>query len=154
MSAGNFHRIADGSVERNGTAAPTTISPRGARRPAPSKRIERAAKTGPEPAGFVKAELQAHDAAMWPIHPVMWLQPELRLAVPASSGLHIERKHTVPSPEFLRTTMMPISRPPSLDKTVHPVSPHIKMRLPGSDLAPLGWDPRVASHAIGKGDQE
>jgi len=154
MSAGNFHRIVDGSVEPNGTAAPTTISPRGARRPAPSKRIERAAKTGPELAGFVKAELQAHDAAMWPVHPVVWLQPELSVAVPASSGLHIERKHTIPSPDFLRTAMAPLSHRPSLEKTVHPVLPHISMRLPGSDLAPLGWDPRVASHGTGKGDQE
>lgn len=154
MSAGNLHGIVNGSGERNGTAARGTMSPRGARRPASTKRPERVAKPGPELVGFVKPELQAQDSPMWPIHPVMWLQPELRLAVPVSSGLHIERKHTVPLPEFMRGAMMPVSHAPSLEKNVHPALPEISRQFPQSGLAPLGWDPRVVAHGTGREDQE
>jgi len=158
MSASNFHGIVNGngSIARNGTAAPEPVAVRhrSAKRPAPGKRIQIAAKPGPELAGFIKAELQAQDSPMWPIHPVMWLQPELRLAVPAASGLHIERKHTVPSPHFLHSAMTPVSHTPSLEKIVHPVLPRVSRRFPTSGLAPLGWDPRVASYGAGKEDQE
>jgi hypothetical protein len=162
MSASNFHGIVNGSIEPNGTGVRGTVRPR-AKRTAPAtapsghgsvKRSERAAKPEPERAGFVKAELQAQDAPMWPIHPDMWLQPELRLAVPAASGLRIERKHSVPSPEFVREPMTPVSHPASLQTTVHPVLPHVDQQLPASGLAPLGWDPRVASHGTGKEDEE
>ena len=160
MSAGNFHGIVNGSIEPNGTparepvAARETVRPRGGRRPAPTKRIERVAKPAPELAGFVKAESQAQDAPMWPIHPAMWLQPELRLHVPAASGLRNERQHSAPSPEFVRGTMKPAGRTSPIEKTVHPVVPRVAQRLPASGLAPLGWDPRVASHTTLKEDQE
>ena len=154
MSAGNFHGIVNGAGERNGTAAGGTIGPRGPRRAGPAKRVDRAAKPGPELVGFIKTELQARDAAMWPIHAAMWLQPELQLAVPASSGLRSERQHTVPAPNFLREPMLPASRPPSPEKTVHPVLPQVSQQLPASGLAPLGWDPRVDAHGAGKEDQE
>lgn len=153
MSAGNFHGIVDGSIEPNGTAVRGTVRPSGTRRPAPRKRADRVAKPDPKLAGFVKAAAEAQDAPMWPIHPVMWLQPELRLQVPAASGLHIERKHSVPAPEFARGTLTPVSGTPSLEKSVHPVLPRIGRHFPASGLAPLGWDPRVASHETGK-DQE
>jgi hypothetical protein len=154
MSAGNFHGIVNGSIEPNGTAARGTVARRGAKRAAPVKRIARAAKPEPKLAEFIKPELQTEDAPMWPIHPVMWLQPELRLQIPAGSGLHIERKYSVPSPEFVHSAMTPVSHPPALDMTVHPVLPCVGRQLPESGLAPLGWDPRVASHRTGKEDQE
>jgi hypothetical protein len=158
MSASNFHGIVNGSIEPNGTA----VRPRAKRTvpaTAPSghgsvKRLERAAKPEPERAGFVKAELQAQNAPMWPIQPAMWLQPELRLGVPAASGLRIERKHSVPSPEFVREPMTPVSHPPRLQTTVHPILPCVDQQLPASGLAPLGWDPRVASQGTVKEDQE
>ncbi len=137
MSASNFHGIVNGAIERNGTTV------RNGRRPAPAKRVERTAKQAPEPAAFVRVESQAQNAPMWPIHPDMWLQPELQLGVPAASGLRIERRHGVPSPEFVREPMTPVSHPPSRETTVHPVLPRIGQQLPGSGLAPLGWDPRV-----------
>jgi hypothetical protein len=137
MSASNFHGIVNGTIERNGTAV------RNGKRPAPAKRIGRAAKQAPELAAFVREGSEAQDAPMWPIHPDMWLQPELQLAVPAASGLRIERQHGVPSPEFVREPMTPVSHPPSFQTTVHPVLPRVGQQLPGSGLAPLGWDPRV-----------
>jgi hypothetical protein len=159
MSTGNLHGAVNGSAERNGTAARGTVSPRGVRRPAPPKRIEREAKPSSQLAGFVKPELQARDASMWPIHPVMWLQPELLLALPAASGLHIERKHPVPSPDFLRDAIAsagttPVDRQASLEKAAHPVLPKISQQFPQAGLTPLGWDPRVATQGTGKEDQE
>jgi hypothetical protein len=158
MSAGNFHGIVNGngSIVRNGPPARESVPvrQRNSRRPAPGKPLEVAAKPGPEPAGYVKTESQAQDSPMWPIHPVMWLQPELRFAVPAASGLNIERKHTVPAPHFLPTAMTPVSHPASLQKAVHPVLPRVSPQFPASGLTPLGWDPRVAAYGTGREDRE
>ncbi|HUI82103.1 MAG TPA: hypothetical protein VLY24_29480 [Bryobacteraceae bacterium] len=152
MNAGNYHGVVNGSLERNGTTPRGAVSPR-VRRPATAKRIEPPAKPLPELAPFIKTEAQAQNAPMWPVHPVMWLQPQLRPAVPAESGLSVERKHTVPAPDALRFELTPVNHPASPEMVVRPVPPQIQRQLPASGLAPLGWDPRVASFAAGKEDQ-
>jgi len=152
MSASNFHGIV-GSIDSNGAGARGTVRPRGARRAAAVKSIERAAKPAPKLADFVRPELRAQDASMWPIHPVMWLQPELDLAAPAASGLRIERKHAVPLPEFVHEPMTVVGPTPAIEMTV-PILPKVDRVFPASGLATLGWDPRVASQAAAKEDQK
>jgi len=165
MSAGNFHGVVNGSLKPNGAAPPDANgngrlagSRRGGRpasaKRAAAKRFDVPIQPLPEAAGFLKTESQAQDAPMWPIHPAMWLQPELRLAVPAESGMRIERRHTVPAPDAIPISMNFVNHPASPDKTAQPVLPRLEHRLPASDLAPLGWDPRVAAHAAGKEDRE
>ena len=164
MSAGNFHGVVNGSVKPNGAAPPDgngtgrlAGSRRGRRPPvakrAAAKRFDIAIQPLPEMAGFLKTELAAQDAPMWPIHPAMWLQPELRLAVPAESGMRIERRHTVPAPDAISISMNFVNHPALPDKTARPALPRLERRLPSSDLAPLGWDPRVAAHTAGKEDR-
>jgi hypothetical protein len=160
MSAGNFHGLVNGSAEPNGTSHPTAESrgSTGSRGRRSAKRLAHAAnelpkiEPPPELAGFINTESQPQDAPMWPIHPVLWLQPQLQLGVPAT-GLHIERKHTVPIPDALRLSVTPVNRPALLEKNFSPVPPHIDRRLPASGLGPLGWDPRVVSHSSAKEDQ-
>ena len=152
MSAGNVHGIVNGSIATNGRAG--AVNGHGTRRHVSAKRIPRKAEPAKELAPFLKTESAPEDAPMWPVHPVMWLQPELRLAVPAATGLVIERKHTIPVSGFLENSMTPANHARALDRTAQPVLPSIRTRLPASDLTPLGWDPRVSAHATRKEDHE
>src|SRR5690348_4833849 len=82
-------------------------------RSAGRKRRARTAKEISEPpvapaplAVFRSVEVRALDAEHWAIAPVMWWQPELPSAVPAS-GLRNERRHKIPSAGFLNVAEAP-----------------------------------------------
>jgi hypothetical protein len=96
-------------------------------------------------APFTAAEIQAIDTQMWPVHSVVWLQPELRPEAPRSSTLRIERHYKVPAPDFLYFDVPPTSHPDTLEPVHDPLSPGVQPQLPQSDLVTLGWDPRSSS---------
>lgn len=97
----------------------------------------RATKTEECPAGlegFAAEDLRAVDAQMWPIHPVMWLQPECTPAVPAS-GLHAERSYKVPMPGFLSSEIVLATRVGRPDRPVHePLRSGITLSIPKTDI--------------------
>jgi hypothetical protein len=96
-------------------------------------------------APFTATEIQAIDTQMWPVHSVVWLQPELRPEAPRSSTLRIERHYKVPAPDFLYFDVPPTSHPDTLEPVADPLPPGVQPQLPQSDLVPLGWDPRSSS---------
>ena len=101
----------------------------------------------PEVADFIAVETREVDVPSWPAHPVVWLQPDLKPGLPAASGLRIERHHKIPAPGFA----VIFHGPQRLSRTVEHwgdfVPPEVRLDLPASDLAPVGWDPRAASVA-------
>lgn len=104
-------------------------------------------------AGFVDVVVRAIDAEKWPVHPVIWWQPELPLELPRSSGLRNERRHKVPAGGFLAVNAEPRCVAGTPDTTALPVAPELPWAIPSSDLTPLGWDPRHEKSA-GKGATE
>jgi hypothetical protein len=98
-------------------------------------------------APFMGVEAHAIDMQMWPAHPVVWLQVELRPGLPGSSSLRIERHCKVPAPDFLYFDVPPVLRPHALERVSDPLPPGVQQQLPQSDLVPLGWDPRVSGFA-------
>jgi hypothetical protein len=99
----------------------------------------------PLPAPFAVVDGEPVDAPMWPIHPVVWFQPELTPGIPRCSGLSIERQYKVPMPDFLHPDVAPACHPDTPDDTRDPLPPNLRQELPHGDLAPLGWDPRAVS---------
>ena len=140
MSTADWTRPAETQVpprrrENNGT------------RPA-RKRAVRPASTepgiAPAPlADFATLEARPVDAEKWPVYPVVWWQPELALEVPHSSTLRNERRHKVPLPGFLNLQLILVSGAAGLHVPSEPILPDVGGPVPLSDLAPLGWDPRV-----------
>ena len=101
-----------------------------------------------ELAGFVPANIHSVDAEMWPVQPVIWLQPEWKPGLPVSSGLSIERHHKIPVPGFLNVAAgrgycsagglaAGLSSAPSV------LLPKVRLTCPESGLTLLGWDPRT-----------
>ncbi len=121
----------------------TRKSGQGSRR----SRETNAAPAEPPPAidaPFAATDLEPIDAPMWPIQPGQWFQPDLAPTVPLWSGLAIERLHRVPTPDFLGSDILPVDRLSALDDSHASLRANaVPPRLPPSDLAPLGWDPRV-----------
>jgi hypothetical protein len=105
-------------------------------------------------APFIAAEIQAIDTQMWPVHTVVWLEPELKPELPRSSTLRIERHYKVPSPDFRYFDVSPTSHPVTPEAVRDPLPPGMQPRLPQSDLVPLGWDPRSSSGSVGTGPPE
>lgn len=158
MSAASYQAPAGNGTGAEPAPAPSPSRRRGGTRKAP---VARRASTGkpeaapappaPDVASFVSVEARAVDAPMWPVHPVAWLQPELRPGDPGLSGLHIERHHRFPAPGFLQLAPTPASPPLTADTARDPLLPNAKRACPQSGLAPLGWDPRAASVSDEKG---
>jgi hypothetical protein len=99
-----------------------------------------------ELAGFARVAIREMDAQMWSVHPVAWLQPELKPRLPGSSGLSIERHHRFPVPGLLDLQIAAVD--PSHKREEHiprELPPLVRHTLPESDLVPLGWDPRVVT---------
>jgi len=90
------------------------------------------------------------DAQMWPVHAVVWLQPDLTAAAPHSSGLRIERRHRVPVPDFLQPVVTITSGPRLPARECEPLPPNPPLGIPQCDLSTLGWDPRTACAVAGK----
>ena len=102
-----------------------------------------ASDAAPFAAPFVTGQAAAIDVPAWPLHGVVWLQPELAPSVPAWSGLAIERRNRVPAPGFLQPDGAPLDRPDAPDTLLDALKPDASPEIPRSGLAPLGWDPRA-----------
>ncbi len=121
------------------------------------KRRRAARKTAPETAfreenlaHFVPTEIAPADAEMWPAHVTLWLHPELNARVPESSGLHIERRHKVPAPDFVTIETSPHDRAVAIEENCQPLAPQTPNAFPSSDLMPMGWDPRILINQKGE----
>ncbi len=102
-------------------------------------------------APFAAVDAAPADAGMWPAHPAAWFEPQLPPEPPAASGLRVERRYTVPAPDFLPLEPSPALPGAAAPSGAAPVVPSgVTVGVPASDLVPLGWDPRVACR---KGDR-
>jgi len=97
----------------------------------------------PLDAAFAEIETRPSDASMWPLHSVLWFQPERAALIPAWTGLGIERHNRIPRPDLLVVASPPPDHPDTPDKACEGIVPHPHCQLPQSELAPLGWDPRT-----------
>jgi len=123
------------------------------RRPAGTRPKAKSAAEKLAPFAAVRAE--PINTEMWPLHPVLWLHPELAPGLPCSSGLTIEHCCKVPAPDFLYLEVKPAPGAPDRAQECNPLPPELPQQLPllpQSDLTLLGWDPRVVCMAKG-GDQ-
>lgn len=152
MRATNLRSVTrTGSVAQpNGTPRAVTARPvarkRSTTRPASDGVLEREpASPTQQLSPFAAIEPQPKDAQMWPVHSVVWLQPELRPELPGTSSLRIECHYKVPGPGLLYCDVTPSFHPGTLDRLCDPLPPRVEPRLPQSDLEPLGWDPRSSS---------
>lgn len=128
-------------------------------RSAGRKRRARTAKEISEPpvapaplAEFRSLEVRALNAEHWAVAPVLWWQPELPGAVPAS-GLRNERYHKIPSTGFLNFAQPP-RRPPAVITTLDAAAiAEMPRTIPAADLTPLGWDARAVAREAGEGEK-
>ena len=123
------------------------------------KRRARTAKETSEPpvapaplAGFSSVEVRPLNAEHWAVAPVLWWQPDLPGAVPAS-GLRNERRHKIPSAGFLNVAESPRC-PAAVIATLDAAAiPGMPRTIPAADLTPLGWDARAAAIEAGEGEK-
>jgi hypothetical protein len=99
------------------------------------------------PAPFAAVPPDSIDAPMWPVHPVVWFQPDLAPSLPGWSGLAIERKNRIPSPDFLVPETRPSNRTDGLSSSPEVLRPDSRPDLPKDGLALLGLDPRAVCRA-------
>ena len=123
--------------------AERTTRPRPKRRPGRPHRDERPAASEPALADFIELEVRAIDAEKWPVSPVVWWQPELTLRPPQTSGLRNERRYKTPVAGFLNVPVAPICGASEVAMP-EPALPALSAGIPGSGLAPIGWDPRTS----------
>ncbi|HTS27780.1 MAG TPA: hypothetical protein VMH81_18020 [Bryobacteraceae bacterium] len=105
----------------------------------------------PDPADFIPPAVGQFDAEMWPVQPVIWFERTCQPALPASSGLRLERHYKFPVPGFLqlergggyRPAVSEIAHPGSESSAPETLQPEIPLVIPPSGLALLGWDPRT-----------
>ena len=145
-------KVTELPAAKNGAAAPNGARAVSSASAAPPRKRSQAratprnsASTVPvrQLAPFAPIPSEPMDAEMWTLTPVLWLQPELFPGIPASSGLTIERRSTVPGPDFLYRELVPAGGVPAPAGPVNGLPPQLPQPLPQSNLAPLGWDPRV-----------
>jgi len=127
--------------------AERTVRPRPKKRSARPHPAEHHAISEPALADFLALEVRAVDAEKWPVSPVVWWQPELALRPPQTSGLRNERRHKTPVAGFLNLDLAPVYAAGAV-VAPEPVALALAVRIPGSDLAPIGGDLRASS---GKG---
>jgi len=112
------------------------------------------AKTAPPAAGpqlvlempeasFAAIGVEPVDTPSWPIQTAGWFQPEPRPALPAWSGIGIERQSRTPFPDFIRYEISAVNRADAVEVHRKKVSPNVAPNIPESGLEPLGWDPRT-----------
>jgi hypothetical protein len=131
--------------------APAAVPANGrTRKRGTARRAPEAAVAPQKLADFAAMETPAMDAAMWPVHAMAWLQPDLAAEAPQSSGLRVERRHRVPVPDFVRLAAPAASRPHLPERECEPLPPRMLQGIPRCDLAPLGWDPRTACATAAK----
>jgi hypothetical protein len=117
----------------------------GTKRPAARTNGSATTALAPEVAAtpFAGIAVEAIDAPMWPIHPPGWFQPDAPAAAPSWSGLTIERHNRIPAPDFVRSPLEPFDHTAVADGRREACRSSPKPGISGSDLAPLGWDPRA-----------
>ena len=99
-------------------------------------------------AAFVGVEAAAVNAEMWPVHTLLWLQPDLDPARPQSSGLRIERRRKTPAPDFLPLAV-PAADPAHTRKPAsESLPPKLARSIPARGATPLGWDPRALKGGV------
>ena len=152
MRATNLRSVTgNGSVARaNGTSHASSARPvarkRSTPRPSSDGALERGSAVPTQQLSpFAAIEAPPKDAQMWPVHSVVWLQPELMPELPGTSGLRIECHYKVPAPDLLHFDVTPNFHPGTLDRACDPLPPRVEPPLPQNDLEPLGWDPRSSS---------
>lgn len=144
----------NGAAAQNGARAVSSASAAAPRKRSQARATPRnAASTQPVPqlAPFAAIPSEPRDTEMWTLTPVLWLQPELCPVIPASSGLTIERRCTVPGADFLYRELVPAGGVPAPAGPGNGLPPQLPQQLPQSNLAPLGWDPRALPRPSGKG---
>jgi hypothetical protein len=110
---------------------------------AASARGDSAAVPEKPQAPFAIAEIQPVDSSMWPIHQGLWLQPDQPPSLPGCV-VDAARRHRLPSGDFAeRNHIQPLDAAAERGAPAGPVPPHGSVTIPASDLAPLGWDPRM-----------
>jgi hypothetical protein len=105
----------------------------------------RAAELPPEvlAAPFAGIAIEPIDAAMWPIHPPGWFQPEAPASAPCWSSLAIERRHRIPAPDLVYFPLAPFDRTAACESRSGVVPSALRPSVPAGGLEPLGWDPRA-----------
>jgi hypothetical protein len=93
-------------------------------------------------APFAVTEAAPVDAPMWPLNPAMWFQAELAAAIPSWTGLSIERGR-MPAPDFECSQAAAFDLPAAPEPPRQMLVPAPGARIPASDLATFGWDPRT-----------
>lgn len=108
-----------------------------------------------ELADFAAVDLREVDAQMWPVHPVLWLQPELNPGLPGSTALTIERHYKIPVPGFLDLEIAAVDCPRApQERTPQELLPAVRYAPLESDLSLLGWDPRAEARRHRNGVEE
>src|SRR5260370_17236307 len=108
MRATDIQRLPRNGTPARPNGAASASSAAGVARKRSTTRRKSRGSLNPEPAlpaqklaPFTATEIQAIDTQMWPVHSVVWLQPELRPELPGSSSLRITPPHKRPPPHFL-----------------------------------------------------
>src|SRR5690242_8564752 len=84
------------------------VRPRAKGRTARPRSVARAEVCEPAPADFLAVEVLSIDAEKWPVVPVLWLQPDLPVEAPRTSGLRNERRHKTPAAGFVNVQVAPV----------------------------------------------
>ena len=146
MSAAGLNGIpgvAPAAHGSNGAVSETGGEPLRARKKSARLRVAAPAPSEPALAPFAAMAARPADTPIWPIQPVIWWQPELQPALPASSGLTVERRHKVPAPDFLPIEVAAAERGAARAKSCVEFWQTVLPPAPRADLVPLGWDPRA-----------
>jgi hypothetical protein len=98
-------------------------------------------------AGFCVLAPPAAAVPAWPVHPLLWLEPDFGAILPATSGLRVERSYGVPAAGFI-TERKYFTRRAAAAFEGRPVGPRLAPEICRSGLLPLEREPRtlLATH--------
>jgi len=108
------------------------------------------AKCAEQLASFSELAPPAVDAPAWPVHLMLWLEANLRITPPKTSGLRVERNHRIPVRTFFHA-VEPLSGSAAHIEECHPAVPDLGLEVSRSGLRTVGWEPRniLAAAALG-----
>ena len=130
-----------GTMPANGNGVHRAAKKNGATSKRAAAVVDSATAVPLEP--FAAVDADSVDAPMWPVHSTVWYQPDLAPSVPAWSGLAIEHRRRIPSPDFISLETGPFQRADAMDRASDVVRAEPRPEPPPSGLEPLGWDPRT-----------
>jgi hypothetical protein len=90
------------------------------------------------------------DSPMWPLHPLVWFQPESAPSAPVWTGLAIAHQNRLPAPDFQVFETTPFDWAGVRKSSCDPLAPATGPVAPPSGLEPLGWDPRAVCWKKGR----